>query len=377
MSYNYTFDYTMNFDKEEIKDLLVKYRESRLTLAELEHVKTWINTASVAEIENMLDGENPDEDVTGVTSETLIKMKAGIDSQLRADSKRRRPRLNIWKAVSAASAAVIALLVWIADDIHSENARLQGNIGTTVITTGIGEKSTVTLPDGTVVTMNSMSKLTFNSDLNSGERKVDFNGEAYFAVAKDSSRPFEINTGDMIVEVHGTSFSLLARHTAKCCELMLDNGSVRLVSSKTNRDVRLEPGEMALYNKAEGDFIVESFAKVPSEKSDKDRNANELADTAIAANTSVIPVVIPEWRFSGVEFDNVSPDSLVRAVEMMYGVKLNPMIANTIDDNFTGSLPDDDLYASLRILSRVYGFEMPFTVRSSTPDSIMQTKSHF
>lgn len=376
MSYNYTFDYKMNFDRDEIKDLLVKYRESRLTVPELERVKTWINTASEEEIGNMFDSGNPEEDVTGVTSETLMKMKSCIDSQLQADRKRGRFRLNIWKAISAVSAAVIALLIWVADDFHSENARLQANVGTTVISTGIGERSTVTLPDGTVVVMNSMSKLTFHSNINSGKREVDFNGEAYFAVAKDSSRPFEINTGDMIVEVHGTSFSLLARSTAKCCELMLDDGSVRLVSSKTNRGVQLEPGEMALYNKAEGDFVVENFAQVPSVKSDKGAKAKVLVDTA-SANPPALPVVIPEWRFSGVEFQNISPDSLIMAIEKMYGVKLNPIITKTIDDNFTGSLPDDDLYASLRILSRVYGFEMPFSIQCAASDTIMQAANNF
>lgn len=85
--------------------------------------------------------------------------------------------------------------------------------------------------------------------------------------------------------------------------------------------------------------------------------------TSSAEDVAVAPAVIPEWRFSGVQFENVSPDSLVAAVEKMYGVKLNPMIIKAIDGNFTGSLPDDDLYASLRILSRVYGFEMPFTVK--------------
>lgn len=364
MSCNYTFDNTMNFDKTEIKDLLARYRESRLTPSDLERMKAWINQASDADIEDVLGGENPDEDVTGVASETLVKMKSRIDSQIRADKRHGRRRLNIWKVMTAASAAVIALLIWVADGFRDRIDRLQANAGTTVISTGIGERSTITLPDGTVVTMNSMSKLTFNTNIGTGRREVDFNGEAYFAVAKDSSRPFKINTGDMMVEVHGTSFSLLARPTAKCCELMLDNGSVRLVSSKTNRDVRLEPGEMALYNKAEGDFVVENFAK-PSGDPGKVRKTNALpVDTAVAsASIATPPAVIPEWRFSGVRFENVAPDSLVMAVEKIYGVKLNPSITGAIDGNFTGSLPDDDLYASLRILSRVYGFEMPFTVK--------------
>lgn len=363
MSCNYTFDDKMNFDRREIKDLLVRYRESRLTPPELERIRTWINQASEADIEAVLGGENPDEDMAGVTSETLVRMKSRIDSQVRADMKRSGWRQNIWKVISAVSAAVIALLIWVADDFHGKIGRLQANAGTTVISTGIGERSTITLPDGTVVAMNSLSKLTFNSNLSTGDREVDFNGEAYFAVAKDSSRPFKINTGDMIVEVHGTSFSLLARPAAKCCELMLDDGSVRLVSSKTNRDVRLEPGEMALYNKDAGDFVVENFAEVTAEKSDDAGEPNPLPVATAADDIAVVPAVIPEWRFSGVQFENVSPDSLVMAVEKMYGVRLNPMITRAIDGNFTGSLPDDDLYASLRILSRVYGFEMPFTVK--------------
>lgn len=352
----------MNFDKSEIKDLLVKYRESRLTPAELERVKTWINLASTSEIGEMLGGENPDEDVAGVDPETLAKMKSRIDSQIRTDMKRGRGRLNIWKVMTAVSAAMIALLIWVAGDFYKKSLMVQDDAMATVISTGIGERSTITLPDGTVVTLNSMSKLTFNSNIGTGAREVDFNGEAYFEVSKDSTRPFKINTGEMVVEVHGTSFSLLARPAAKSCELMLDKGSVRLVSSKTKRDVLLEPGEMALYNKADGDFIVENFTEEIPETADGAEKTVEpaLADASCdIARTSVIP----EWRFSGVEFDDVSPDSLVMTIENMYGVKLNPTITSAIDGNFTGSLPDADLYATLRILSRIYGFEMPFTVQ--------------
>lgn len=62
-----------------------------------------------------------------------------------------------------------------------------------VATTGKGEQVTISLPDGTQVTLNAESRLSYNlSNFNSDERRVAFDGEGYFRVAKNPSSPFSI-----------------------------------------------------------------------------------------------------------------------------------------------------------------------------------------
>ena len=81
-----------------------------------------------------------------------------------------------------------------------------------VATTGKGEQVTISLPDGTQVTLNAESRLSYNlSNFNSDERRVAFDGEGYFRVAKNPSSPFSITAKGLKVSVLGTTFNLRAR----------------------------------------------------------------------------------------------------------------------------------------------------------------------
>lgn len=68
-----------------------------------------------------------------------------------------------------------------------------------------------TLPDGTVVTLNAHSRLTYPLKFAGNERLVQLEGEAFFDVMHDSRHPFRIHAGAADVRVLGTSFNLSAR----------------------------------------------------------------------------------------------------------------------------------------------------------------------
>ena len=55
-----------------------------------------------------------------------------------------------------------------------------------------GRKSTIMLPDGTIVTLNSDSKIVYPAEFGSGDRKIDLVGEAFFKVAHDPLHPFVV-----------------------------------------------------------------------------------------------------------------------------------------------------------------------------------------
>src|SRR5690606_37727632 len=80
----------------------------------------------------------------------------------------------------------------------------------TTIECAYGDRSTIYLPDGSKVCLNSGSKITFDNTFKSGVRKLSLEGEAFFSVKKDSEIPFIVNTDDLQVEVLGTEFNLKA-----------------------------------------------------------------------------------------------------------------------------------------------------------------------
>ncbi len=77
-----------------------------------------------------------------------------------------------------------------------------------VVTVNKGQKTNVTLPDGSLVWINSDSKLSYGSRFDTKERFVILEGEAYFDVAYDKNRPFIVEAKGMRIKVHGTEFNV-------------------------------------------------------------------------------------------------------------------------------------------------------------------------
>lgn len=114
------------------------------------------------------------------------------------------------------------------------------------IETPKGGRYQMRLPDGTNVWLNSASRLTFPSSFSSlSKRKVELSGEAYFEVAKDSSRPFVVKTILQEVEVLGTHFNISSYEDESSVKTTLIEGSVKIVA-KNGSDKILKPGQQSV-----------------------------------------------------------------------------------------------------------------------------------
>ena len=119
----------------------------------------------------------------------------GLHGEMRARPWYRKP------AVAAAAAAVLAGVVALAAYWTMTPAPL-------VLRTGPGEQRTIALADGTQLTINTRSNIEVR--MNRSRREVHIiEGEVFFAVAKDPSRPFLVETGLGIARAVGTRFNVL------------------------------------------------------------------------------------------------------------------------------------------------------------------------
>lgn len=66
----------------------------------------------------------------------------------------------------------------------------------------------VSMPDGSQITLNAGSSLTYNDDFGKDLRNVQLEGEAFFDVERDPEKPFVISMNDVTVTVLGTSFNV-------------------------------------------------------------------------------------------------------------------------------------------------------------------------
>ncbi len=98
-----------------------------------------------------------------------------------------------------------------------------------------------TLPDGSVVTLNKRSAISYPKQFSGNERTVGLEGEAFFSVTPNKTKPFVIHSGDVGIKVVGTSFNV--RNTADKTEVIVETGIVEV--SKEKQMVLLNPKEMA------------------------------------------------------------------------------------------------------------------------------------
>ncbi len=88
----------------------------------------------------------------------------------------------------------------------------------------------LSLDDGSEVTLDRQSQLTVNDNFGGNIRSVSLEGQAYFKIAKNPDQPFVISTPKGKVQVLGTSFNVLVRGEA--FEVAVTSGTVELISGK-------------------------------------------------------------------------------------------------------------------------------------------------
>ena len=116
-----------------------------------------------------------------------------------------------------------------------------------------GQKSTVTLLDGTTVRLNAESELLYPKEFTGNIREVVLKGEAFFNVTEDSERPFIVRTGDLATTVLGTSFNIRA-YENEDITVTVATGKVQVATSSTAQasTALLTPRQQATYDPATG-----------------------------------------------------------------------------------------------------------------------------
>lgn len=158
------------------------------------------------------------------------------------------PRLFIFRQGFLKVAATVLLLLTLgATTVYLRNA----DIFTKKITyiTGNDEKNMkVSLPDGSLISLNRNSELTYRSSFGKRGRNVELKGEAFFEISHDAAKPFIINAGDAKVKVIGTSFNVITRNSDYSVEVFVKTGKVMLSDNSGTKSIALEPGYVGKIN---------------------------------------------------------------------------------------------------------------------------------
>jgi len=106
---------------------------------------------------------------------------------------------------------------------------------------------TFTLPDGTLVSLNSGTKLQYPRKFKSDTREVKIQGEAFFQVKPNKNKPFIIHAGKAEIKVLGTSFNVNAYPDNKLVEVIVETGKVQVLNkiaeTMPTKELILTPGD--------------------------------------------------------------------------------------------------------------------------------------
>jgi transmembrane sensor len=110
--------------------------------------------------------------------------------------------------------------------------------------TPAGGQHEIILPDGSRVTLNSVSRLEFPSDFTGTDRTVSLSGEAYFEITKSKGKPFHVLVDGMDIQVTGTSFNVKAYKDEALIKSTLLEGSITFRDfPKSNQSIKVLPGQ--------------------------------------------------------------------------------------------------------------------------------------
>ncbi|UZD22857.1 FecR domain-containing protein [Algoriphagus halophytocola] len=165
-----------------------------------------------------------------------------------------------------------------------------------------GQKYRFQLPDGTLVHLNASSKIEYPETFDENHRTIRMQGEAYFDVKKDASRPFIIEDEQNQIKVLGTSFNL--KNTGDF-ELALVEGKVEVAD-------------------ASGDVIT----LMPNEMLIKEKNGK-------VSKTGFNPLEVLGWRDQYLIFKDDSFDEVIAKLENWFGVDIQTDLK--VDSNWSYS----------------------------------------
>lgn len=202
-----------------------------------------------------------------------------------------------------------------------------------------GQKSTITLSDGSTVRLNADSKLTYPEKFTGGTRELVLEGEAFFMVSKDPQRPFIVRSGDLATKVLGTSFNIRAFPREKI-EVTVATGKVQVASIA---DAMNETA--ALTDDSEEDTLL----LTPGKQAVFNPSDNTLTEKQVN---------LPEylaWKDGILRFNNISFAEAAKKLSRWYGIRV--MLDNEKLKNcrIQGEYKDQSLENVLKTLEFTFG----------------------
>lgn len=304
------------------KDLLYRYFSGTATTEEGMAVKAWMEASEANRAAFFSERRLYD---------ALLLAAPGAPS--------RRPTRVLGRIGRAVSrVAAVAAVVIFALFLYSRYMQRPDTL--TIVSVPAGQRTHITLPDGTGVWLNARSEISYSTSYNTRHRDVNLSGEAYFSVAKNKWLPFVVHTRRFGVEATGTVFNVRSYPETNCFEAALIEGGVNVFSlDEPEKVVRLHPGERAFWR------------------------GGALSVAAISHDEDY------RWRNGFITFRSERFDVIMRQFERSFGVRVNVHNRKVLEHTYTGKFRQSDgVDYALRVLQHEMAFSYKKNDETETID---------
>lgn len=315
-----------------MEELIFKYLNRTLTQEENEQLKSWLESQQENRVvlNKLISFYKNDESKLPIMKEVVwneINRRLGnSDASMKADPPSR------WGMILKVAAVflIVSAIGFVAYQYSIEASKQETLAVNTIFKEApFGKRITTKLPDGSLVTLNSGSKISFPEQFFGNSRDVILTGEAFFQVQRDELHPFIISTGGVDVRVLGTSFNIRSYPEESKINVAVQEGKVLVSSTSTYERLVLVENEMALYSDSDGKLKKE-----------------QILDEQL----------IFGWKDGKLIFKNQSLKSISESLTKWFGVEFD--ISGSIEDRtVTAAFTDATLREVMESLSHTYHFE--------------------
>ena len=188
----------------------------------------------------------------------------------------------------------------------------------------------ITLPDHSEVVLNEKTTLKYIKDFVGNERKLAIEGEAFFKVTENKTKPFLIESNYCQIQVVGTRFNVRSVPGESVEEVWVESGKVLFQKKGSNQVLSLTPLETGIYTVDDGGL---------TKKVSNDQNAMA-------------------WMSSELSFYQTPMLDVVEDLERYFDISIKVEDESMNDCTFNSPFTNPNLDEVLKTLESIFGFEI-------------------
>ncbi|MEQ6122220.1 FecR domain-containing protein [Reichenbachiella sp. MALMAid0571] len=229
------------------EELMFRYFSGDVTPEEVSAIKNW--SALSSENQKLLDDTGIF--YTDVEALSYLKKnkqafdtdnaweKVKFKNNIKGHDKRKTIKLPVSTLKYAAGLAILLMGIWFFIQKDNENI---------ISVTAQDQVVEKLLSEGSKITLNKNSSISYPDKFNKNQRTVSLKGEAYFEVQSNPNQPFVISTQNTTIKVLGTSFNVSSEEASDSIVVTVDTGMVLFAAN--DQQEKLTPGSIGIYLKS-------------------------------------------------------------------------------------------------------------------------------